>query len=144
MLIEHASIGEMDAVKNLLTYPGVDVNYADPRDGTTALMGASLRGHLDVVQELLAQGANVNQVSHDNFSPLWAAASKNHPDIVQVLLAAGANPHVETRNAKQTPLDAAVTMNYPEVVKLLVSAGDNVNRTFGRYGLSALAGVLDG
>ena len=139
MLIEHARDGELEAVKNLLTYPGVDVNYADPRDGTTALMGAALRGHLDIVQELLALGANVNQIAHGNFTALWAAAYKNNPDIVQVLLAAGANPNVETLNARQTPLDVAVTMNYLEVIKLLVSAGADVNRAVGRYGLSVLA-----
>ena len=46
---------------------------AKDKDGTTALMAASARGHFDVVSTLLAAGANINDQNDDGHTALMFA-----------------------------------------------------------------------
>ena len=46
--------------------------------------------HVEVVQVLLAAGANVHA---QNYMALRVASNKGHVDVVQILLAAGADVH---------------------------------------------------
>jgi ankyrin repeat protein len=50
-------------------------------------MGASFRGHTDVVKALLAKGADVNAKSSDGETALIAASVGDHAEIVKMLLA---------------------------------------------------------
>lgn len=58
VLIQAVKIGDIKRVQALLV-TGADVNASD-RDGTTALMFAALRGYTEIVQILLAQGADID------------------------------------------------------------------------------------
>ena len=54
-------------------------------------MVASRSGNADVVEQLLAKGANVNaRAARGQTALMWAVAQK-HPDVVKVLLAHGAD-----------------------------------------------------
>ena len=53
-------------------------------------MLASFLGHLDVVQALLAKGADVNAKNGAGGTALGAATEKGHTDIIAALLKAGA------------------------------------------------------
>ena len=55
------------------------------------LYSASLLGHLDVVRELLARGADVEAMSEDGWTPLLAASFGGRVEVVRALLDAGAN-----------------------------------------------------
>lgn len=90
-----ASHGELDLVKEV-TAGGVDVNATDV-DGSTALLAASFKGHEDVVQFLLAHGADVILAQEKlGWTPLVAAAYGGHTSIARLLLAAGASiDHVD-------------------------------------------------
>lgn len=48
-------------------------------------------GDLELVQKMLAAGANVEGSSATGVTPLIAAVLRGLPEVVQVLLAAGAN-----------------------------------------------------
>jgi len=61
-LVIAAYYNKIDAVKLLLSTPGVDVNAASDF-GASALHFAAHRGHLDVVKLLLAKGAKVNALA---------------------------------------------------------------------------------
>ena len=76
-------------------------------NGLTALMCASLEGHLDIVQILLQAKAIPDLQNKDGDTVLLIAATKGHSDIVQQLLECGANPNICNRNGI-TPLYAAV------------------------------------
>lgn len=90
-LHDAASSGNLDVVRSILATGIVKVNASD-QYRWTALFFASFFGHMNVVQALLAAGANVNAASTDGETALHWASSEGHTDIVLVLLESGANP----------------------------------------------------
>lgn len=83
-----------------------------------ALQIASLQGKPEVVDTLLASGADVFSRSKENKTPLMYAAAHGHRDVVRLLLLNGSNPLL-LDNEKQTAADLAMAANHPEVVALL-------------------------
>ena len=59
--------------------------------GNTALIGASIMGHIETVQALLAAGADKEVKNDDGNTALILAIEEGHTEIVQALLAAGAD-----------------------------------------------------
>ena len=59
-------------------------------NGDTALVMAAQNGHAEVVDELLARGAEVNKAATDGVTPLFVACKKGHLTIMRVLLEHGA------------------------------------------------------
>ena len=86
----------------------------------TPLASAVFNGHAEVVNILLAAGANINVKGL-----LHSAAYKGHIDIIKNLLAAGAD--LEVKDAiGYTPLFLAGIAGHVEVVTTLIKAGANV------------------
>lgn len=86
--------------------------------GAAALFNAILKGRVAVVQNLLAQGVNVNVRTVSGKTPLMAAAYKGYTDIVQLLLESGAD--VNVRDAKgDTALKIAERNGYTRIADLL-------------------------
>ena len=56
---------------------------------------ASKRGHIDCIQHLLEQGADVNAIVHDT-NALHIASMKGHLDCLRALLDAGARTDLKT------------------------------------------------
>lgn len=83
-----------------------------------ALQIASLQGKPEVVDTLLASGADVFSRSKENKTPLMYAAAHGHRDVVRLLLLNGSNPLL-LDNEKQTAADLAMAAAHPEVVALL-------------------------
>lgn len=81
-------------------------NGADPdasQDGETALFRHSRWADVEIIEELLAAGANVNVQNKYGHTPLYEAVSNLNLECVKVLLEAGAYPNILT-NAKESPL----------------------------------------
>jgi len=122
-----AGLGEIQRVRELLKQ-GVDVNCRAPSTGTvpagtTALMLAAARDHLDVVKLLVANGANVNQADEGGGTALIYAVWKGHKDVVAHLLEKGANVHAKTRDGR-TPLSVASQFGRTEIESMLKAAAD--------------------
>ena len=83
-----------------------------------ALQIASLQGKPEVVDTLLASGADVFSRSKENKTPLMYAAAHGHRDVVRLLLLNGSNPLL-LDNENQTAADLAMAAAHPEVVALL-------------------------
>src|SRR3989442_1200196 len=60
-------------------------------EGNTVLMWATKKGYKDIVELLLAKGANVHIRDNDDFTALMWAAWNGNKDIVELLLANGAD-----------------------------------------------------
>jgi ankyrin repeat protein len=101
------------------------MNQTQP-DGTTPLHSAVQQDRLDLVQALLAGGANVNAKNRYGVTPLDLAATTGDAPVTQALLKAGADVKAVAPETGSIMSTAARTGS-PEVIKLLLSAGADAN-----------------
>uniref|UniRef100_A0A674D940 Kinase D-interacting substrate 220b n=1 Tax=Salmo trutta TaxID=8032 RepID=A0A674D940_SALTR len=92
------------------------------------IIWAAGRGHAEIVQVLLENGAKVNCSDKYGTTPLIWAARKGNFDCVMHLLENGADVDQEGANS-MTALIVAVKGGFPEVVKELLKRNPNVNMT---------------
>ncbi|KAG9398919.1 hypothetical protein AC1031_014003 [Aphanomyces cochlioides] len=95
----------------------------------TPLYVASRAGHLDVVNELLTQGASVNVRNEYGQTPLYEASLQGHSDVVKELLARGASVDT-TDEFGRTPLFVAVWKGHLGVVKELLTQYASVDTKY--------------
>ena len=79
---EAAGRGNIEAVKQHLA-AGTDVNAI--KDGVTPLMYASAKAQKEIVELLIAEGADVNAKTGDGETPLGLAIRFKHPEIADLL-----------------------------------------------------------
>lgn len=134
-LVKAMQLESLRVVQELLKAPGIRIDDASPA-GETALMHACIKGHLDVVQQMLAMGARINQ---PGWTPLHYAASadtEHSVTIAQLLLDQHAYIDAESPN-KSTPLMLAAQYGSERMVQLLLDAGADVQLR-NQLGLSAV------
>ncbi|KAJ3606221.1 hypothetical protein NHX12_025741 [Muraenolepis orangiensis] len=101
-------------------------------NGQTPLMLASEQGSLEIVQELIRRGANVNLDDVDCWSALISAAKEGHLEVVKELLENSA--YLEHRDmGGWTALMWAAYKGRMEVSQLLLDNGANPNTTGQQY-----------
>ncbi len=92
----------------------------------TPLHYAAGWGHKEIVELLIAEGADVNAMNGAGQTPLHFAAQEGQKEIVELLIAKGADVNAKTNNGT-TPLDRATMPNSPfdttETVNLLRKHG---------------------
>ena len=111
-------------IRNLLEW-GIDPNTRDER-GTPALMLASQRGNLKVVERLLDAGADVNAHDKEDHTALMRASLGGNLEVVERLLDAGADVDAPD-DLGYTALMWASREGNLEVLERLLDAGANVN-----------------
>lgn len=82
---------------------------------------------LDIVQYLIQKGADVNQCTKSNESPLFGASSRGYVDVVKLLVQRGAVVNQCNTN-DQSSLHKASEGGYFNVVEYLVDQGARVNQ----------------
>ncbi|KAM9339295.1 kinase D-interacting substrate of 220 kDa B [Symphorus nematophorus] len=101
-------------------------------NGQTPLMLAAEQGSLEIVQELIRRGANVNLDDVDCWSALISAAKEGHVEVVKELLENSA--YIEHRDmGGWTALMWAAYKGRVEVTELLLEHGANPNTTGQQY-----------
>jgi ankyrin repeat protein len=82
---------------------------------------AAKRGHKEIVELLIANGADVNTKDVVGMTPLHIAARRGHKEIVELLIDNGMD--VNTKSYSGTPLDQAIRDKHPETADLLRKHG---------------------
>jgi ankyrin repeat protein len=136
--------GEEDQVA-ALDAAAAEFSFGRTRDtdggGITPLVFATRQNCLECVKELLAAGADVNQVTHYGWTPLLTATQNRHYKIGEYLLDHGANPNIKN-NGGWSPLYLATDnrniesgdypvrkpdMDHLDFIKLLLAKNADVN-----------------
>ena len=114
---------KIDVVLALCRHHPSVLQCAVTKRGTTALMGAALRGYATVCQALLEEGADIDAVNDQNQTALSFAASQGHRDAVFVLLDHGGSKVINMQDTGgRTPLLHAITGAHVGCVQRLLEA----------------------
>jgi hypothetical protein len=117
--------GNLKKVKQIINKDPAQVNVQDWQDHTP-LYFASLKGHTEIVDFLLAHNANTELGNNLNQRPLAVAAKYGHYNTVKTLLMHGAK--VNCKNVfDRTPLHEAAIWSGKEVINILISYGADVS-----------------
>lgn len=125
-------------IKEILKNKKGDIDFKEPKFGSTLLMLSIINSQYPSVKTLLQLGANPNiPDSYRKTSSVIFAASNDNPKYLELILKHKGNPNaIETApfkegdEARQTALLAAINFLDPnslQKVKLLVESGANVN-----------------
>jgi ankyrin repeat protein len=151
----HASWDGNVSMVRLLIKANADVEATSVEGESTPLHYACLEGHDEVVDVLVAAGANINALNRNDWSPLCDASGHNrmstvnrlielgadvnagrpllrasvegHTNIIRALLAANANVHLVDRHGGNA-LHAAAGGGAVDVIPILLAAGANINQ----------------
>jgi len=123
-LVKAAHDDDLDALRALIA--DADVNFRDPATGTTALDHAVQNGNQEMVQFLIARGADVNASEENGNSALMQLGDDATPDLLWDLINAGTK--INHKNSYgTTALMTVASQNNSEIVEELLAAGAEVN-----------------
>ena len=92
--------------------------------GRTALLTASLHGHLQVCKELYANGADLNHQDDEEFTALIYASNEGHMHVTKWLVENGANIYLKDKYGGSA-LNTALANNHTEIVYFLIDSVNN-------------------
>ncbi len=116
-LINATKKGDVKAVKEIID-AGVDINYRQPCGSATALIWAAYKGYFDVVQLLIAEGADFTIADKDG-TPLENAMLKDHTKIVEFI-----------KQTEQKGIWKCLSSNETSQIKKYHEIGQKVTRIF--------------
>ena len=105
-------------VAEVLLDAGADVNQGTAGDGTSPLLMSLINGNFDLGMELLARGADPNQVAEDGAAPLFTVLNRRWGP-------KAAYPQPQMFTQQRT--------DYMELLTALLEAGADVNHRTGRH-----------
>jgi ankyrin repeat protein len=130
-LIEAVMYQDMETVRSLVQN-GVDVDYQDAQNDTTALMLACNYGLTEIAAYLVNAGANVNIRNKQGYTALIAAAGRSE-DLVKMLIDHGADVHAKTAEGTTaftaSILGALSGRVSTHVAEILLEAGADVDES---------------
>ena len=124
--------GSIKTFEALVKHPKINLNVKN-QHGESALMLASLKGHLPMAKLLIQREADIN---HPGWTALHYAASGGHTEIIRLLLDESAYIDAESPNGT-TPLMMAARYGNSKAVQLLIEQGSDIQLK-NQLGLSAI------
>eukprot|EP01032_Pedospumella_encystans_P014090 gene14090-16201_t len=139
LLMRACDYGDELIVRELLAFPGIDVNCQN-RLGITALQEASEKGFTEVVQLLVDYpGTDINmQDTYHGWTALSKAARNNRTDVLKILLA---QPGIDVNKKTFTgniALMHASAFGHVQIVQMLLAHSDENINTQNPQGWTAL------
>uniref|UniRef100_A0A3Q1I4T3 Uncharacterized protein n=1 Tax=Anabas testudineus TaxID=64144 RepID=A0A3Q1I4T3_ANATE len=124
---------DMRVVEQLFTKG--NVNAKASQAGQTALMLAVSHGRMDMVQALLAQGAEVNLQDDEGSTALMCASEHGHAGIVKLLLSQPDCDATLTDSDESTALSIALEAGHNDIAVLLYAHANFSKGQTGRYNM---------
>jgi ankyrin repeat protein len=118
-LMQAAGKGHTAIVQYLLDRPGTDLETRTERGRETALDIACYKGHLDVVELLVAAGARVDPQSRGQPAALVHAAAAGHLEVVKYLVEEAGADVQRASSSGMTTLQMAVDSGHADIVEYL-------------------------
>lgn len=84
-------------------------------------------GDIENLARLIAEGADVNYVSGDDYTPIFTAVETPYVETLDLLIKAGADVNYVNEMYDITPLTRAVCYGNLGIIKLLLESGADVN-----------------
>jgi ankyrin repeat protein len=127
-VFEAAALGRVERVRRILNEDESQAT-AFGADGFTALHYAAHLGHLEIVERLVAGGADLQAVARNPIAvmPLQSAVAGGQVAIARFLLDQGASVNARQEQAGTTVLHVAAFAGNTEMVALLLENGAEVN-----------------
>ena len=113
-------------VVECLLRAGATLELAKESSGATALIASAGKGHAQIVQLLLHEGASVDAATHRGGTAAFVAAQGGHTEALAVVLAAGAKPDVRA-SGDATALFVAAQNGHESTVAQLLAVGAAVD-----------------
>jgi ankyrin repeat protein len=130
-IFDAARDGDLERVKSLLNADSKLLTTKDDK-GRTPIFHAIIGKKKEVLEFLIAQGADVNATAPNGFTPLHIAAHNGYTEGGKILLDNRANPHARGGQYSSTPLHAAAHGGHAEFITLLTSRGADPNARDGQ------------
>ena len=124
-LIDAAQSGDRAAVQKGIAAK-VDVNLADPDDGSTALLWAAHNDDLDMAKALIGAGADVKAANALGATPMREATVNGNIELMKALIDAGADVDSPSPEGQTSLMVIARTANL-DAAKMLIERGAKVN-----------------
>ena len=86
-------------------------------------MLAAYSGHANLVEELIARGADVDALNDNLQSPIAGAVFKGHDEVVRTLTRAGADP----RKGRPTAIETAYMFNQKQLLEILGATSEDIS-----------------
>jgi ankyrin repeat protein len=134
-----ASREDVELTRTLIA-AGADVKATTRIGGITPLWLGAQAGNAQVVDALLAAGANPNTTAMVGLTPLMQAASAGSVETIKSLASHGADVNAKEATYGQTALMFAAAFNRPEAIAALLERGADIGaatRTRGQGGGAA-------
>ena len=91
-----------------------------------ALHDATETSNLARIKQLVAAGADINEIDDRGIWPLLAAVTDGNLEAIRLLLALHADPN-QTDHYQYSALHEAASLGYPAALELLIDANANIN-----------------
>jgi ankyrin repeat protein len=105
---------------------------------STSPAAAVNNNDLELVKNLIENGADVNQTDSSGNSLLIISSANGQSEMVKLLLDSGADIHAVDSSMKATARHAAAYLRHPEVMKILIEYGINIDAQGPYNGYTAL------
>ena len=120
--------GDLPVVKALVLQRKAQIDHI----GWTPLHYACARGHLEVAQFLISNGASIDSLSQGNTTPLMMAVQSGNEVLVKLLLDKGAD--LQLRNSQGlSAIDIAVIYEKPWIAEGLSPFSPNILFAYNHY-----------
>jgi hypothetical protein len=108
-----------------------DEGWKDVDEDEGEMSDAIMKGDLDRVRELIAEGWDLTEEDRDNYTPLHTACEADNSDIVAFLISAGSDVNQQCSDDGSSPLHVACRSGNSEAAAMLIEAGaDKDLKTF--------------